>query len=78
MRDLRVDLPFSRRAVGTALAGSVLKFDGNLLGRRACSMGSSQTSAKKDMAEATFAQLLLDLVLWRSSHLDLEGKAVKI
>jgi hypothetical protein len=34
-------------------------------------MGSSQTSAKKDMAEATFAQLPLDLVLGRSSDLDL-------
>jgi len=70
-------LPFSWRAVGTALAGSVLKFDGNLLGsrrRRASSMGSSQTSAKKDMAEATFAQLPLDLVLGRSSDLDRVGE----
>jgi hypothetical protein len=30
--NLLVDLPFARRAVGAALAPSVLKFDGNLLG----------------------------------------------
>jgi hypothetical protein len=41
-------------------------------------MGSSQTSAKKDMAKATFAQLPLDLVLGRSSDLDLEGRALEI
>jgi len=53
-------------------SGSVLKFDGNLLGsRRRRASSSSQTSAKKDMAEATFAQLPLDLVLGRSSDLDL-------
>lgn len=76
-----VDLPFSWRAVGTALAASVLKLDGNLLGsgrRGACGVGGSQTSAKKDMAEATFAKLPLDLVLGRSSDLDRVGERRRV